>query len=199
MVINGFTNHIEQIANLLRQGKVGLIPTDTLYGISCLAQNEKSVQRVYKIKGRELNKPFIILIDSVIRLGGFDINLSEPIIKMLKKLWPNKVSVILKCVENKFQYLHSGTNKLSFRVPKHKELLELLEVSGPLVSTSANISGKPPITNIKEAQETFADQIDFYVEEGTLKSKATTVIELSEEGFKVIRQGDYIVDPLMLK
>jgi L-threonylcarbamoyladenylate synthase len=199
MVFECLDKNTTAISALLLEGKVGVVPTDTLYGFSCSALNKSSVERIYRLKKREDHKPFIILTDSVTRLINFDIKLSDADASVLNRLWPDKVSVIVPCENDKFEYLHRGTKQLAFRIPNHKPLLKLLGITGPLVSTSVNVSGEDPVADVNRAVEIFAEGVDFYVDTGVLTSKPTTVLKLTEGLVSIVRQGDYIVDPLMLK
>jgi len=109
--------------NILKKGGIGMVLTDTIYGILGSALNPKTVERVYEVKGRDKNKPLIILISQLSDLGLFDIKLMPGLKKILSKYWPGKVSIILPCSNQKFEYLHRGQNSLAFRLPKNKRFI----------------------------------------------------------------------------
>jgi len=199
MVFDSLDKNIPAISALLAKGSVGVIPSDTLYGFSCSALNKASVEKIYELKQRESTKPFIILIDSISRLIDFGIVANTTENNILEKLWPNKISVILDCGDEKFEYLHRGTKQIAFRIPKYEELLQLLKISGPIVSTTVNVSGDEPINNIARAKATFGEKVDFYVDLGPRFSTPTTVVKLSNGFLSVVRQGDYVIPSLMLK
>jgi L-threonylcarbamoyladenylate synthase len=142
-------------ALLLKEGAIGVIPTDTIYGICTSAFNRKSVEKVYKLRKRNPNKPCIILISSFDDLKKFNVKLNSWQRKILEKLWPGKISVILSCPYKEFYYLHRGTNSLSFRLPKNKLILNILKISGPIIAPSANWEGYEPAKNIREARKIF--------------------------------------------
>ncbi|MDD5098468.1 MAG: L-threonylcarbamoyladenylate synthase [Candidatus Pacebacteria bacterium] len=179
---------IDSIKKSITGGAIGIIPTDTIYGIVCLAMNKKSVERVYKLRKRNPKKPVIILISSIKDLKLFNVKVDKEK-KMLELLWPNKISIVLNCPEKKFEYLHRGKKTLAFRMPKDKELLSLLKATGPLIAPSANIEGKKPAQNIKKAQEYFGSNVDFYIDGGNLNSEPSTIISIISGGIKVIRKG----------
>lgn len=169
-----------EIIDSLKKGKIGVIPTDTIYGIVGSALNKKTVKKIYKLRKRLRSKPFIILISKLDDLKKFDINLTKDQTICLKKIWPNPVSVSLQNV--------------AFRIPKDKWLLNLLEKVGPLVAPSANFEGEKVSENIEQAKKYFGDNISFYIDGGEIKSKPSTIIELGQDGkFKVLRQGTYRV------
>lgn len=178
-----------KLVEIIKNGGVGVLPTDTLYGLVGSALNKKSVEKIYKLRKRNSGKPFIILISSLKDLNLFEIKLEKETEKLLKKLWPGKVSVILACVSKKLKYLHRGTNSLAFRIPKNKKLINLLKKTGPLAAPSANHEGKKPASTITEAKKYFGNKVDFYVDGGILKSQPSTLVEIRGGKIIVLRQG----------
>jgi len=174
---------------LLKEGAIGVIPTDTLYGICTSAFNKKSVEIIYKLRRRNPNKPFIILISSFNDLKKFKIKLKSWQRKTLKKIWPSKISVILPCPSKNFYYLHRGANSLAFRLPKNKLILKILKISGSLIAPSANWEGYQPAKNIGEARKYFKNKV-FYLDRGTLISQPSTLIDLKEKKIKILREGE---------
>lgn len=182
----------EKIVKLLQQGKIGVMPTDTIYGLVGSALNPQVVEEIYLLRKRDANKPMIILISSVEDLLDFDIVLTSKQKDFLNKIWPNPVSVVLVCPFERFFYLHRGKKSLAFRIPNNKNLLEILQKAGPLVAPSANIEKEKPAEDINAAKRYFADQVSFYIDGGQLKSKPSTVIQLYEDGTKIVlRKGSF--------
>jgi L-threonylcarbamoyladenylate synthase len=176
---------------LLKEGAIGVIPTDTIYGICTSAFNRKSVEKVYRLRRRNPNKPCIILISSFDDLKKFNIKLKPWQREILEKIWPGKVSVILFCSSKNFYYLHRGTNSLAFRLPKNKLISNILKISGPLISPSANWEGYHPAKNVKEARRYFGNKV-FYLDRGNLISKPSTLIDLRGKKIKILREGEEI-------
>jgi L-threonylcarbamoyladenylate synthase len=179
----------KKLIEAIKKGGVGILPTDTLYGLVGSAFSEEAVRKIYKLKERDNKKPLIILINSIQDLKKFDIKLNKKTEAILKKVWPGKVSVILPVKAKKFLYLHRGTKSLAFRLPKKESLVEMLKKSGPLVAPSANREGEKPALNIKKARRYFGERVNFYVDGGTLKSKPSTVIAFKKGEIVVIREG----------
>lgn len=175
----------------IKNGGIGVIPTDTMYGIVGSAMNKKVVERIYTVRKRNPSKPLIILISKISDLSIFKISVDAKLEKILKKLWPNKVSVILPCKQKKFEYLHRGTNKLAFRLPKDKKLCEFISKTGPIVAPSANTEGDKPSKNIKQAQKYFGASVDFYVDAGGLSIVPSTIIEIENGQANLVRKGDF--------
>lgn len=182
-------NKKEKITSILKSGGVGVMATDTIYGLVGSALNSKTVERIYRLRKRDKNKPFITLIGSLADLTIFDINLSSYQKKTLKKLWPGKVSIIFPCPKEKFRYLHRGGKTLSFRLPANKKLRNLLIAVGPLVAPSANPQGLKPAANIKEAKKYFGARVDFYNDSGRLPGQPSTLIQIKNNKVIVLRMG----------
>lgn len=172
----------------LKEGKVGVIPTDTIYGISCLAFDEKAVRRVKKQKNRK-DEPFIVLISKSKDLDLFGIKPSNFQKEKLKSFWPGPVSVIFPVSSEKLKFLSKGKKSLAIRLPQDQKLQELISKTGPIISTSANPKGQEPASNVGEAQNYFDSQMDFYVDEGEKKSPPSSVVAFEGEKMKVLRKG----------
>ncbi|MDB5204440.1 MAG: hypothetical protein JWP09_468 [Candidatus Taylorbacteria bacterium] len=180
---------MKEIIETIKSGGIGVIPTDTMYGIIGGAMNKKTVERIYLVRKRTPSKPLIILISDIKDLEIFNIKIDTELEKKLKKLWPNKVSVILPCQQKKFEYLHRGTNKLAFRLPKDKKLREFISMTGPIVAPSANTEGDKPSKNIKQAQKYFGESVDFYLDKGDLPIVPSTIVEFENDVLKILRNG----------
>ncbi len=177
----------------LKLGGVGVIPTDTIYGIVAQAFRPKAVDRIYDIKGRQGNKPFIVLISSLNDLRKFKVQLSEDDKSFLLKCWPGAVSVILPVPNSDLEFLHRGEKTLAFRWPNKADLVEIIKEVGPLVAPSANPEGEKPATTIAEAKTYFGHNVDFYEDGGTLESEPSTLIRLTKDTVEVLRVGKVTV------
>lgn len=186
---------VQRAIQLLKKGKIGVIPTDTIYGIVGSALNQKTVEKIYQLRKRSLNKPFIILISSIEDLKLFDINLTNEQKEFLQKVWPNPLSVILSCKNEKFKYLHRDTKSLAFRMPKNVSILKILKEVGSLVAPSANFEGEKPAETTVEAKKYFGDQVMCYIDGGKITSTPSTLIELNIDGsYKILRQGTFEIE-----
>lgn len=184
---------IKQVIRFLISGKIGVVPTDTIYGIIGSALKPEVVEKIYKIRKRSKDKPMIILISSIGDLDKFSIKLTSYQKEFLEKNWPNPLSVVLSCDDEKFKYLHRGTNSLAFRMPNNKTLLKILKRVGPLVAPSANIEGEKAAENIGEAKNYFQDNVDFYFDQGDINSEHSTLIEFKSDSINILRKGVFKV------
>lgn len=170
-------------------GGIAVLPTDTLYALVVSAHNREAVEHVYELRKRNKNKPVIILIAESKDVELFGVHVDEKTERILSSLWPGKVSVILLCEEEKFNYLHRGAGTLAFRVPEDEWLRNLLKETGPLIAPSANLEGLPPAKTIEEAQEYFGDDVSTYIDAGILDSLPSTLVEIKEGALRVVREG----------
>jgi L-threonylcarbamoyladenylate synthase len=152
----------DEIVALVQKGGVGVLRTDTLYGLVARAADEAAVERVYSIKGRTSAKPPIVLVASPDQLMD---TYDGSVLTRLKTLWPGKNSVILPAPTAPKWLVRSG-DSLAYRMPDNKDLRDLLLATGPLIAPSANPEGEPPAADYNDAQEYFGDEVDFYVDQG---------------------------------
>ncbi|PKL72655.1 threonylcarbamoyl-AMP synthase [Candidatus Kuenenbacteria bacterium HGW-Kuenenbacteria-1] len=181
-------NSSQKIAFFLKEGIIGVIPTDTIYGICGLALNKKTVEKIYKLKKRKPTKPMIILISCLDDLKIFKIKLKLWQKNFLLKIWPSKISIILNCPFLEFSYLHRGAETLCFRIPAKKQLIKILKISGPLIAPSANLEDFAPAETISQAKKYFKDKV-FYYNVGELTGSASTLIDLTKKPIKILRKG----------
>jgi L-threonylcarbamoyladenylate synthase len=172
---------------LVLVGSLGVIPTDTLYGVVARASDRAAVERLYALKHRE-HKPGTIIAAGLGQLQamGFKPRYFKPI----AQYWPGPVSVVLPISDITMTYLHQGKRSLAVRIPDDEELQQLLITTGPLLTSSANPPGEPPATTIEEAKAYFGESVDFYVDGGDLSGrKPSTVIRVLDDAVEVLRQG----------
>lgn len=153
---------IKTAADRLKAGQIGVVRTDTLYGVVAPAYNAAAVERIYQAKGRTPSKPPIVLIASPAQM--FDHYQPETLAHS-SELWPGKNSIILPSAHGP-EWITRGTGSVAYRIPADESLRVMLEKSGPLVAPSANPEGERPAMTIQEAYDYFGNIIDFYVDGG---------------------------------
>lgn len=174
----------DQAVELLSQGKIGVLPTDTVYGVVAQAANQESVARLYALKKRE-QKPGTIIAASTEQLVA--LGFKQRYLTAVQQFWPNPISVV---VPSDTAYLHIGKYAVAVRIPKNEGIQKMLQQTGPLLTSSANQPGEPPATTIAEAQGYFGEQVDFYVDGGKIPNKhASTIIRIVDDAVEVLRQG----------
>lgn len=171
--------HSPELSRMLQEGAVGILRTDTLYGVVARADTEVAVERVYDLKDRDNRKSPIVLIASIDQLWDTP---PEIALSVLQKTWPGPVSVILPSTKAPV-WIRRDNGSVAYRLPADEALQSLLRQTGPLIAPSANPEGQPPAMTVTEAREYFGDAVDFYVEGGTVKdATASQLIKVYEDG-----------------
>lgn len=158
------------VASLLAEGKVGVIRTDTLYGLVGKADTKDTVERIYSLKTRTPTKPFLLLISNTSQLlDSYDTATFEDTV------WPGPNTVILPSPTAP-DYLTRGGGTLAYRIPDDESLRDLLSATGPLVAPSANPEGEQPARSTQEAMEYFGEDVDFYIDGGKVADNTPSKI-----------------------
>lgn len=183
----------------LLAGNLAVLPTDTIYGLVGKATTREAIEKLDHAKQRPPTSPYIILIGSLTDLEIFDIILTEDTKRILDKIWPGRVSVVLPTPSENFSYLKHGHQNLAFRYPADQNLTGLIKNTGPLAAPSANPHGKPPATTIEEAQAYFGSKVDVYVRAHTepLAGQPSTLLDLTEPKPQLLRPGALDVSPYL--
>lgn len=177
-------NCIAITSSFIKENKVVIIPTDTVYGFSGLCTAENSL---VSIKKRDKNKKLIYLIEkSSLALKYIDVPFySQCELDFLFSLWPNPLTIIFK----------SKPATIALRCPKDEWLNSLLShVASPIFSTSVNISGMPPMEEIESIKKEFQKDVSLIVDAGNIKGISSTIVDASKRPFKVLRSGSYTVN-----
>ena len=163
----------------LKSGEVIGYPTEAVYGIGCDPWNQSSVEKIAKIKGRKKRQTFLMVASSIDQLTDL-IDISR-LSSQVKSSWPGHTTWLIKAKENVPYWLQDEqTNKVGVRVSNHPLVRELCNEYGkPIISTSANISGKEEIKNQQEFIRTFSSNINYLVD-GDLGDydKASMIIDM---------------------
>ena len=184
-------NNIEFLAEELKNGKIFILPTSTIYGICGNALNENTVKKIYKIKKRQYNKPLIVLVNNKKMLNNITYGLNNIEEKIISKFWPGPLTLILKKKNIVPNIVTSNGDSVGIRVDSNKIVNSLIEKSNvPIVAPSANISNKDNITCIDDIEEEIFDLVDYIIEGGKLKdTQESTIIKVNNEQIQVIREG----------
>ena len=186
---------IETALQLIKEGKVIICPTDTVYIPAADATNKKAVKKVFLIKKRSLKKPIPIFVKDI-KMAKKIAEIDKKQEQFLKSVWPGKVTAVLKRLQPSHRpkgiklYGVAG-DTIALRIPNFK-LVEFLlkELNRPLVGTSANISGKPASGNLEEVLDQFKGQKhqpDLVINAGILPGKPSRVMDLTVSPPKILR------------
>lgn len=185
-VFESSTENILNAVEILKTGGILIAPTDSVYGIFCDATNKKSVSRVRDIKGRA-GKPLQVAIQKK-DASKYGV-ISKDAEKIIKAYWPGDVNIVVVKTDEIPDYVTEKTVCLTCH--KNKVAGELAKLSGkPLVSTSANYTGKPPAVWAGEIDEMLAKQVDLVLDGGaTHNRQPNTIIDLTVKPALILRHG----------
>ena len=176
----------QEIIERLNNGEVGILPTDTVYGVVARASDQTATSKINILKQRD-GKPGTVVaasIDQLVELG-----LKRRYLTAVEQFWPGAVSVIVPCGPE-LDYLHLGKQGIAVQIPDNTLLQTILAKTGPLITSSANISDRPVANTVEDAFAYFGNAVDFYVDGGDLSSnQASTIVQVIDDYVEVIRQG----------
>jgi L-threonylcarbamoyladenylate synthase len=181
----------QAIASLLAGG-VGVLPTDTVYGLVACAADPQAVGRMYAIKRRQY-KPGTVIAASVEQLINLGVQRAH--LAIAERWWPGSISIEIP-VGPELAYLHQHTGRQGFRVVADENVRQVLQRTGPLVTSSANQPGEPPAVKVEEAYQFFKDAVGFYVDAGDRSDREpSTIARITSNGLEIIRHGAVKISP----
>ncbi|MBQ7275935.1 MAG: threonylcarbamoyl-AMP synthase [Bacilli bacterium] len=180
---------VDELLNKDINNKIIVFPTDTVYGVGCKIDDRESINKIYQMKARDYFKPFAILTPNK-DLSDYVI-LNNKSKDIMDKYWPGALTIIFKKKKTINDFLTANLDTVGFRMPNSKIALTILERFGLLATTSINISGEAPLNNIEDIEREFGEYIDYLVvDKAETSNVSSTVIDCSNECFKILRQGD---------
>ncbi|QSH39509.1 threonylcarbamoyl-AMP synthase [Candidatus Kaiserbacteria bacterium] len=180
---------IDEAAEAVRDGKLIVFPTDTVYGIGCDPFDEKAIEALYAAKQRPDEKNIPILIDSIETAEALG-EITSKCKELMEKHWPGALTIVAHAKTEFPMGVLKSNGTIALRMPNHEDLLELItNVGGVLAATSANISGKPAILSYDEAYATFSEKAAVILPGATKKKEGSTIIDCTTDECKVLREG----------
>lgn len=185
-------SELNKIKEILDNDGVIIFPTDTVYGIACNCFSEKAIKKVFDIKKRPENKPINVLSNNLDKIKLVSRNINEKEEFLINKYMPGALTIILDKNEKVSDTLTAGLDTIGVRIPKNNISLRILEnVSYPLATTSANISGDSAGIKISDFLKEFDGVVDAIIDGGETDLKVASTIVRVESGnkLKIIREG----------
>ena len=187
--MNMLSADIPAAIRALKDGKVIVYPTDTLYGLGADIYNESAIKRIFRIKRRPEVMPLSIAVSDYdeIKNNAFVNNTAEILIKTFL---PGKLTLILKKKRTISDQITGGLDKIAIRIPNNKIALEVLSRFGPLTATSANVHGnKTPFIISDIVMQFKKNDISIYLDDGEIAGKPSTLVDVSDNEVKILREG----------
>jgi L-threonylcarbamoyladenylate synthase len=184
---------VEKCIQVFTDGGVVMHPTETCYGFATDVFNKKALEKLYRLKGRDFNKPVSIMVsdlDMALKYGEF----SPKALEFAEKYWPGPLSIVVKRTKALPEFLNKGEDFVSIRCSNHGFCEKLVKTFGsPITTTSANISGMEPLYS--PDYEIFDEDIDLVVDAGKIEQNApSTVVKIEGDKVEVLRQGEVLCE-----
>ena len=189
---------LEQAAELIKQGKIVVFPTETVYGIGTNGLDEQAVKRLYEVKQRPLNKPISLLVSNMEMINLIAKDITEVEYKIMEKFFPGPLTIILKKKEIVPDILTAGQDTVGVRMPRGEIARKLVEYANvPIAAPSANISGEPSGTNLQEIKKHFEGKVDYFIDGGNSElGLASTIVQVVDEKPQILRQGSITLEQI---
>lgn len=170
-----------------------VLPTDTVYGIACDAFSHEAVQKLFDAKGRDRQSPPPVLIGNAAALDGLAQDVPELAKKLAATFWPGALTIILKAQPSLTWDLGETKGTVALRMPDHKIALALLQETGPLAVSSANLTGEPAATTCQQAEKALGAKVKIYLDGGASpKAEASTIVDMTDLSESVSESGELV-------
>lgn len=178
-------------AQIIKNGGLVIFPTETVYGIGTNALDSKAVKKLYEVKKRPYEKPISLLVNSIEMIENIAKDITKLEYELIKNFFPGPLTIILKKKENISNIVTANKETVGVRMPQNDIALKLIEYAGvPIATPSANISGKPSGTNMKDIMRDFEKKVEYFIDNGPSKiGQASTIVQIIDETPYILRKG----------
>ncbi len=182
---------VKENAETVERGGVVVFPTNCLYGLAANSLDPAAVERIYRVKKRPEIKPILVLIESEDALGKIVAEIGPKARVLMEKFWPGKVTILFPALPFLPEALTGGTGKIGVRLPAHPVALALTKAcKNPITATSANLSGRPGCSDIRNLPPDLLGEIDAVLDAGPLTGGVgSTVVDATGSTPRVLREG----------
>ena len=188
---HSLSTSLDHALDILRSGGVIGIPTDTVYGIAANALDERAVDRVFRIKGRDDSSPIPVLVSCVEDLFRYGTDVSAEAISLARAFWPGQITIVV-CTSGLIpSAVTGGRDTVGLRVADHAVPRHLSgQLGTPITATSANLSGAEPLTTAVAVARDLGQDLDLVFDGGQLApSKPSTVVDATVRPVRILREG----------
>ena len=188
---------IEAAARAVQQGGLVILPTDTVYGIGADAFDHAAVQALLDAKGRGREMPPPVLVSAVTTLEALASGVPEYVDSLIEEFWPGPLTLVCTQQPSLTWDLGETRGTVAVRMPDHEVALALLERTGPLAVSSANLTGRPAATDAADADAMLGDRVDVVLDGGTSpQAEASTILDVRGPTPRLLRLGALSVEAL---
>lgn len=176
------------------RGELIVIPTDTVYGVAADAFSPAAVQRLLAAKGRGRDQPPPVLVAGPATLAALVEDVPEAVRQLVDEFWPGGLTIVLPAQPSLAWDLGDTLGTVAVRMPDRRVALELLEETGPLAVSSANLTGKSAAISADDAERMLGDSVAVYLDDGFSESGvASTIVDATS----LVRRGTAEQEPMV--
>lgn len=187
---------IEEFEEILHNGGALVLPTETVYGIFAKALDETAVNHVYQLKKRPRDKAMNLNVADYQTILEFSKEQPSYLKDLFEAFLPGPLTIILKANDKVPAWINSGKSTVGFRLPNHPLTADLIKKTGPLIGPSANISGNESGKEYASIMAAFDHEVAGYEDDQAITGQDSTIVDLSGEKAKILRQGALTADEL---
>jgi len=182
---------LTRAAEIIAHGGIIAYPTETFYGLGADATNEKAIQKIFAIKGRNFKNPISLIIGQTDNIYPLVQDVPQTAQKLMTAFWPGALTIVFLAANNVSPLLTAGSGKIGLRVSSHPGARGIIQrLKRPLTATSANLTGAPECTRASEVAEQIGDKIDAIIDLGnTPGTKGSTIIDVTCTPPVILREG----------
>lgn len=188
---------IEAATIAVRRGLLVVLPTDTVYGVAADAFDADAVQALLDAKGRGREMPPPVLVSSATTLDALAVGVPDYARALVERFWPGPLTIVCRQQTSLQWDLGETRGTVAVRMPDHDVALAVLERTGPLAVSSANVTGRPAARDADEAAEMLGDSVEVVVDGGAVPGgEASTIVDCTGSQGRVLRRGALSLDEL---
>lgn len=184
-------NILTQAAEILAKGGIIAYPTETFYGLGADATNEKAIEKIFAVKGRNFKNPISLIIGQTEDINHLVQDVPQTARKLMAAFWPGALTIVFLAANNVSPLLTAGSGKIGLRVSSHPIARGIVQkLKRPLTATSANLTGTPECTRASEVAKQIGGKIDAIIDLGnSLGTKGSTIIDVTCDPPVILREG----------
>ena len=182
---------LKQAAEIIAGGGIVAYPTETFYGLGADATNEKAIENIFAVKGRNFKNPISLIIGQADDINPLVQDVPQTAKKLMAALWPGALTIVFSAADIVSPLLTAGSGKIGLRVSSHPIAMGIVQkLKRPLTATSANLSGAPECTRASEVAEQIGDKIDAIIDLGDTPGTAgSTIVDVTCRPPVILREG----------
>ena len=182
---------LTQAVEILANGGIIAYPTETFYGLGADATNEKAIQKIFAVKGRDFKNPISLIVGQADDVYPLVQDVPQTAQKLMAAFWPGALTIVFSAANNVSPMLTAGSGKIGLRVSSHPGAQGIVQkLKRPITATSANLTGAPECVSAADVALQLGDKIDAIIDMGdTPGTKSSTIIDVTCNPFAILREG----------